>query len=121
MRAEVAVIEVSQIFGIAYPGVVDVGVPMIPKSSIVLGAHQPARAIFKREFVLVLAVIANPAAIKLPIAGLFAKPSELTLMQKAPLLNVAGSIEQIVVGCEIKIDRSSDIDTAAGVAANIGE
>ena len=39
LRAKIAVIEITQIFSVADAGVVNVGVPMVPKTTVVLGAH----------------------------------------------------------------------------------
>ena len=89
--------------------------------TVVLRTDQPSRAIVQRELVLILAVVTNPAAIKFPVTHIVAQPTELPLVEEATLLNVSGAIEQIVVRCEVEVDRCRNINAAPGVAANIGE
>ena len=80
LRTEIAVVEIAQIIGITNPGIVNPCVPVVTKMTIVFGADQPTGAVIIRKFVLVLTVVANPAAVEFLIANVLAQPAKLALM-----------------------------------------
>ena len=81
LRAQVVVIQISQVLSVADTAVVDVSVPVVPKSAALLGTYQPPGVIIEWEFIPVFTVITDPAAIKFPLAKRVTEPAELALMQ----------------------------------------